>query len=199
MAEVALLLVMFFLGAESGASFPWSSRWQNWGRISLRQLPEILTAIIISCASVYCYGILGLDIYGSSWGLTAFILSWLVSYAGIQSATWSFLKWETGPNRYPDRDFTQKPIVDWLASKIGGWEIGEEGYSWISAFVKGTVITLPLGGFGGILFALGYEIGSHAKGRLKNPHMYSEGLSFLLGIGVYINISVAACELIGAL
>lgn len=178
MTIIIILSVLFYLGVENGASWPWSGKWQEkkgW----YSSIPEVLTALILGGLASTAYGLDGL------WQAGAFILATLISYAGIQSATWSFLQWgKDNQTHTPGRKFTLMPIVDRIASKWG-WSLGDEGYSWVSATVKGTIITLPAGGLGGIFFAFGYEIGSHASKYLKiNPSIVSEGMSFLL-VGLY--------------
>ena len=193
MIRIALfILAKFILGAESGASFSWSAKWQNkkWKQ----QVPEMLDAAILAYMTVHGYNDLGLNV-----NLAVQVIIWIfaivIIYSGIQSATWMFLQWEGHNNPDTDRDSTTKPVVDWLAHRFG-WKLGDEGYSWVAATVKGTIITLPMGGLGGIFFALGYEIGSHAKDRVDkwfNPHIIAEGLSFA-GIGVYALIFLEVCK-----
>lgn len=125
---------------------------------------------------------------GSFW---LFLLGWLVSYAGMQSGTWSFLRWESHDDPNTERDGTMKGVVDWIAGKFG-FKLGDEGYAWIAASVKGFIISLPVGGLlGAVLWPLGYEIGSHAKGRVEkygiDPHAFSEFFSCALGaVGVLV-------------
>lgn len=187
MIYAAFLVLMFLLGGESGASFPWSKKWQKGFGLDLGQLPEAITSLLLGFITMSVYQKLGLDSdFYIETGI--FVLVTAIVYAGIQSANWMFLKWtkDAAPNTERDSDF--KPIIDWLAEKFG-WKLGDEGYSWIAATFKGTIITLPLGGLGGILFALGYEIGSHTRNRrmqawFGDTHFIAEGLSFV-GIGVY--------------
>lgn len=126
-----------------------------------------------------------------SWGIFAALVggaatAW--SYIFMQSGTWMFLQWTAHePNRM--RKSTLKPVVDWIAARFG-FEIGDEGYSWIAAGVKGFLIGLPVGGIPlAILWPLGYEIGSHAKGRVEkygiDPHAIKE---ICAGIGAGISI-----------
>lgn len=190
---------MAWLGAESGGSFPWSRKWQKEMGLDLSQVPEIIAAVLLTLITLEAYENFGLDLsqiitvgfshyhLGLSLGVILFIVCGFVTYAGIQSATWMFLRWDDGdkdPNT--ERSSTTKPFVDWLAEKIGGWKLGDEGYSWTAAGVKGFIASLPFGGLGCILFPLSYEGGSHAKGRTEkyfNPHIVSEALSFI-GLGI---------------
>lgn len=152
----------------------------KWG---VSWLPEGLFAIPIGVA-------LGISL-PESWGLYAALVGGLAvgwSYIFMQSATWMFLQWtEHEPNRL--RKSTLKPVVDWIAARFG-YELGDEGYSWIAAGVKGFLIGLPVGGIPlAILWPLGYEIGSHAEGRVEkfgiDPHAVSE---FLAGCGAGIAV-----------
>ncbi len=193
------LLFKFVLGAESGASFSWSAKWQSkkiYG-FSLKHLPEIVDTLIVAlmCMQGYKYAGCDFDFYIE---LGTFLIVSAITYSGIQSATWMFLQWEGHDNPSTDRKGTTKPIVDKIADRFG-WSLGDEGYSWVAATVKGTIITLPMGGLGGLLFALGYEIGSHAKGRVDkwfNPHIISEGMSFV-GIGIYSWLFLYSMKWIG--
>lgn len=177
------LCLFFFLGAEAGASWSWSSRWQT--NKFKKKLPEIALAALLAGISHIVYQAFSLN----GWWLHGLTLAaFFVHLAGIESATWSFLKWEKHvPNLI--RSFTLKRVVDWLAWRIGWilqrnhWTIGDEGYSWVAATVKGTIICLPFSGpfapIGGLFFAFGYEVGSHFKDRITkfNPHIISEGMS----------------------
>lgn len=216
MLRTALFLIIkFILGGESGASFSWSAKWQDkkpW----FSEIPEALDALILAHMAVlgwsYFFDMsaihsVGISHYhvGLSLGAWLFPVFFAISYAGIQSATWMFLRWESHDDPNTTRSSTTKPAVDWLAEKIGGWRIGDEGYAWVAATVKGTIICLPMGGpfavIGGLLFALGYEIGSHAYGRTDkwfNPHIVSEGMSFV-GLGVYAIGFVQLCQWLGSI
>lgn len=188
------LLAKFILGAESGASFPWSAKWQNKGW--KHQVPEIIDALLMATITMQGYNHLGFN-PAFVWQLLVFVVAAVIIFAGIQSATWLFLQWEGHKNPEIIRDATTKPVVDKVANWLG-WKLGDEGYSWVAATVKGTIITLPMGGLGGILFALGYEIGSHAEGRVNkwiNPHIIAEGMSFV-GIGVYALLFIQVCKFI---
>lgn len=199
------LLIKFVLGAESGASFKWSAKWQNKTVLghNLQQLPEILDALILAhMAVLFWSGFFDLDViksigiglyhFGLSIGALLFVLFFLISYAGIQSATWMFLRWESHDDPNTERSSTTKPLVDFIAHRFG-WELGDEGYAWTAATVKGSIIFFPFGGpigiIGGLMFACGYEIGSHLhKEKYKkylpswlSPHAVAEGMSFVLG------------------
>lgn len=177
MVIITVLLILFYLGVECGASWPWSDKWQQGWK---RRIPEITTALVLAGIANTAYGVEG-------WlSPLVFIISTIIIFAGVESATWKFIRWNKGvhPDHSDGRSSTTKPIVDKIAEKLG-YGFGSEGYSWIAATVKGTIITLPAGGLGGLLFALGYEIGSHAPKFVKfNDKIISEGMSFLL-VGVY--------------
>jgi hypothetical protein len=149
-------------------------------RFKLTWLPEVLFCLPFAYAVYEVFGLYALG-----------VLAFVISYLGMQSATWPALKWETSPNRYPDRSATLMPFVDALAKPFK-LEVGDEGYSWLWMAVKGFIITLPVGGItGALLWPLGYEIGSHAKGRVEqfglDPHGVSE---FMAGVGAGISILI---------
>lgn len=220
MIRLFLFLVLkFIIGAEAGGSFPWSSKWQSktiFGH-TLQQLPEAVDALILAHLALTAYALLGLDLtqvytlglshyhIGLSLGAWLYPVVFFIIYAGIQSATWMILQWTGHKNPGTDRDATLKPIVDKISRKFG-WSLGDEGYSWVAATAKGSIICLPVGlilaPIGGLLFALGYEAGSHAQKKKYrnyipfNPHIISEGLSFA-GIGLFYYLALELCKLIG--
>lgn len=124
------------------------------------------------------------------------LMAWGWSYVFMQSATWMFLQWETHPDPNPSRTSTLKPVIDLIATRFG-YKLGDEGYAWIAAGLKGFLIGLPVGGIPlALLWPFGYEIGSHAKGRIEkygiDPHTVSEfaagcgaGLSILLFVWIF--------------
>jgi hypothetical protein len=185
---ILFVVVMGVLGRMSGNGFGAS--------FGMKFLPEWLYAIPFGLAAAYAVN--GFDYYG--WSILVFIISTLISVAGMESATWYFLRWEKHQDPNTTRGGTVKPVVDFFA-KLCGYKIGDEGYAWIGAAVKGFIIGLPVGGvITAILWPIGYEIGSHAKGRvekygIKDSHAVSEfmsaaggGLSiiiFLLSIGAF--------------
>jgi hypothetical protein len=198
MIRILFIIFKFILGAESGASFPWSAKWQKntIAGHTLQQLPELIDAFLLALIAMQGYRLLGLDL-PFHWEAFVYLVVTAIIYAGVQSATWMFLQWEGHDNPNIERSSTTKPVVDFVAKKLG-WKLGDEGYSWVAATIKGTLITLPLGGLGGILFALGYEIGSHAHGRVDrffNAHIIAEGMSFV-GIACYALIFIEICKAI---
>jgi hypothetical protein len=167
-------IIMGVLGRMAGNGF--GSKW------NLAYLPEMIYSLPYGFA-------LGWALYQFDLGfaqcISGFFVGSLISYGGMQAATWSFLRWESHSDPNLNRTSDLKFIVDWLAS-LFNYKLGDEGYSWISAGVKGFIIGLPVGGvFTAVLWALGYEIGSHARGRVErfgiDPHAISEIASAFLG------------------
>ena len=180
------IMVMGVLGRMSGNGFG-----QKWG---IAWLPEWLYAIPFGLAASYAYfHLIGSDL-NQLVAIAIGAVGVLISYAGMQSATWYFLRWEKHSNPNLTRGGTVKPVVDFIA-KLFGWKIGDEGYAWVGAAVKGFIIGLPVGSIiTTILWPLGYEIGSHAKGRverfgIKDSHAVSEFLS-AAGGGVAIMVFI---------
>jgi len=106
---VLLFIIKFILGAEAGASFSWSAKWQEktfFGH-KLQKLPELLDALILAVIAIQGYSALGFDmtsiltvgygdyLLGVSAGIVAFIISFMICLGGIESATWMFLRWES--------------------------------------------------------------------------------------------------------
>ena len=157
----------------------------KWG---VSWLPELLFSLPFGVATGWALSTIGGDFLAC---LIVTSVSTAISYAGMQAATWTFLRWEShdGPNT--ERSSTLKPIVDWLASRWG-YKLGDEGYSWVAAAVKGFIIGFPVGAIPlMMLWPLGYEIGSHAKGRVErfglDPHAISE---FMAGVGAGVAITL---------
>lgn len=182
MLSLIVIAVFFYLGAEAGQSWFWSPKWQT--NSFKRAIPEIILAIMFAGIANVTYEALG---FSEGWQAILTLIAGVISYAGIQTSRWLFIQWDTKHKDFnTGREATIKPFVDWLAWKVGKWEEGEEGYSWTAATVVGTIICLPfaliLAPVGGLFFAMGYEIGSHFKGRVTkfNPHIISEGMSFAL-------------------
>lgn len=172
-----LPVYMALMSRLSGNGFgkKWSVSW----------LPELLFSIPFGIALGWA-----LLQFGHSYCISgiASILGTATSYAGMQSGTWLFLQWDEYDGGGVGRKSTIKPVVDKIALWFG-FKFGSEGYSWVAASVKGFIIGLPVGGLiNAILWPLGYEIGSHAKGRVKiDPHAVSEAVA---GIGAGISILI---------
>jgi hypothetical protein len=174
MFYIFLILWLGFWSAESGASYPWSKKWQDlvsWGS----EVPEAVLSLTIGLLGTFGYCLLlGIN---PLWSLLMFPLPTAIVYAGQQSATWAYLRWSSHANPDKDRESTLKGLNDFMAGLLG-YKLGDEGYSWVWAATKGFIITLPIGGIGAITFPLGHELGSHAKGRLPgDPNMWKEQAS----------------------
>lgn len=179
MIELAFIIAMGGIARLAG---------MGWGKKAPEWLHSAAYGGALGCA-LYFLGF-------ATWlcGATAAIGT-LVSYAGMQSATWMFLRWETHADPNTGRTSTLKGIIDKIAA-LFGYSLGQEGYAWVAAMVKGFIIGLPVGGFlTAIAWACGYEAGSHAKGRVEkygiDPHGVSEFLSGAFGaasIVVFLNV-----------
>lgn len=179
---------MGILGRMSGNGFG-----EKWG---IAWLPEWLYALPFGLAAAFSYVHFNPDDFKIVIAFLITVLGTLISLGGMQSSTWYFLRWETHSDPNTERGGTVKPIVDWIADRMG-YKIGQEGYAWIGAAVKGFITGLPVGGvLTAVLWPLGYEIGSHAKGRverfgIKDSHAVSEFMSAAgggLSIVVFIEI-----------
>ena len=183
---ILILPILFYLGVEAGGSWPWSQRLfdKSWKQL----LPEMFASLILAGVAMYGWG------FDLAWYWLALIYLTFtgVIYGGIQAATWALLDWDKDENKdYGNRSFSLKFIVDPIA-RIWNWGLHDEGYSWVKAIVKGTIITAPLGGLGRIFFAFGYECGDWFKRKKRDeylpkwlkPHAVCEGLSFAF-VGVY--------------
>ena len=194
---IYLFFILWFAywSAESGASLPWSSKWQDikdW----YSEVPEAIIAL--SVAGLAAWGwqkitgiVMHIVINPYGWVLDVtwilmflgFIISAAIAYAGKQSATWAYLTWTSHTPRSPNRQSTLRPFNDFIG-KLFGYRLGDEGYSWIWAATKGFIMTLPLGGTGLLFHPLGHEAGSHAEDRLPgDPNMWKELAGGGIGIG----------------
>lgn len=181
MTTAIIILYMAIMSRLSGNGFG-----KQWG---LSFLPEILFSIPLGAALGYV-----LTLHYSPWiSIPAALLASVWSYAWMQSGTWPMLRWVSYDDPNTDRNSTLKPLADWI-SKLCGWKLGDEGYSWVYAALKGFLIGLPVGGLPlAILWPLGYEIGSHARGRVDkwiDPHAVSEVMAGA-GSGVAIVLFLA--------
>lgn len=184
----ALIILWFgFWSAGAGGSIPWLKKLLDEGADWLSESPEFIIALSIANVAVY-----GWDTPAGWVTWLVFALSAVVAYAGKQSGTWAYLNWE-GFNKDVNkdgvvdekdgRDSTLRRINDWI-SNMFKYKLGDEGYSWVWAGVKGFIQTLPVGGTGALFLPLGHEVGSHAKGRLNNWNMYKEFSAGAIGIGI---------------
>lgn len=179
-----LLIYMGIMARLSGSGFG-----DKWG---VSWLPELLFAVPFGIAHAWAWHVFGFD----TWVLAvAFVAATGCSYLFMQSGTWLFLQWEGHNNPTTTRSATLKFIVDFIA-RLFGWKLGDEGYSWVAAGVKGFLIGLPIGCFPlVILWPLSYEIGSHGRGRVEkygiDPHAITEvlsGLGAALSIAAFVSI-----------
>lgn len=194
---MALVIFAYFgvLSMMAGNSFPPAKEWlaeEKWRG----QLPEFAIGLSIGgLATPLWSGIFGLS---GTWPFFLFIALSAIAYAGKQSATWAYLTWEgywedkdgDGVITEADgRDSTMRKWNDWLASRLR-YKLGDEGYSWVWAFTKGLITTLPLFGTGAIFQPLWREAFSHAKGRLKgDPNMWMElgdGFAYATSVMVFL-------------
>lgn len=152
LASLFIVALMALLSRLSGNGFG--------KQIGAPWIPEALFSIPFGLAHAYAWHAFG----APAWVLLpAFVGATVISYAGMQSATWYFLRWRSHDNPNMTRSGTLKGLIDWLAGKFG-YELGDEGYAWIAAGVKGFIIGLPVGGLPlAILWPLGYEAGSHLE------------------------------------
>ncbi len=182
-----LIPLLAYLSAEAGASLPWSAKWQSkkdW----YSEVPEALMALVIGvCGTVGSISLLGLSCIPA---IMYFILGTGVAYAGMQTATFMYLRWTTH-TPVEGRTGTLSKLNDFLWNALG-FEAGDEGYSWGWASVKGLITTLPVGGLGVITYPLGHEVSSHAEGRLPgDPNMWRELVSgAALGIACVTFLSI---------
>jgi len=185
MLSLVFIICMGILARLAGTGFG--------SKFGMSWLPELIFSIPFGVAAGTVANLLGCDLTVSLF-ITA--ISAAISYGGMQSATWMFLDWEGERAPNLNRKSTLKPIIDYIA-KLMGYKLGDEGYAWVAAGVKGFIITLPVGGvIGTILWPLGYELGSHARGRVErfglDPHMFSEFFSGCLGgvsIVLFVNLA----------
>ena len=160
----------------NGAGAKWGVSW----------LPEALFAFLFGLANSYAFFSHGFGFFAV---VSSLVFSTLISFAGMQSATWMSLLWESHDDPNTERTATLKPFIDWLAG-VFGYRLGDEGYAWTAAAVKGFIIGLPVGGFPcAVLWMLGQEIGSRVKG--ENQQVFRDlfagagaGLSIVLFLAI---------------
>lgn len=174
MGYLFIIIWQGLLSRLSGSGFG-----QKWG---VSWLPELVFALTFGVAHAYLWYALGF----SNWIIVpAFFASTAISYFFMQSGTWMFLRWESHDNPNTTRGGTLKPIIDWIAARFG-YKLGDEGYAWTAAGVKGFLIGLPVGGIPlAFLWPLGYEVGSHADKVGMEPDIVRE---IAAGVGAGIAI-----------
>lgn len=170
------MLIVFCLwfgywSAESGASLPWSHKWQNI-KSYYSEIPELVIAL--SFATIGFYGFSQIFDISDFWAIILFTLFTIISYAGKQSATWVYLNWEGHKNPNTERRSTLFKLNNYIGAKMG-YKLGDEGFSWVWAFTKGFITSLPVCCLAAIFQPLCREVASHAKGRLPgDPNTYME-------------------------
>lgn len=170
-----LFLWFGFWSAQAGRSMrSLSEKLESWQdkKPWFSEVPEAIIAITIGTIAVWGWD--KLLQMPALWVLALWPVFCIISYAGKQSATWAYLNW-TGHtkdkngdgviDKQDGRDSTTFGVNNWIAAKLG-YKLGDEGYSWVWAFTKGFITTLPLAALGAIYQPLGREMASHAKGRL---------------------------------
>lgn len=177
------VLYMAIMSRLSGSGYG-----KQWG---VSWLPELMFALAIGIAHSGAWYVFDAPYYAV---VLSLIIATGISFGFMQSGTWMFLRWESHDDPNTTRGGTLKGICDWIAGKFG-WKLGDEGYAWVAASVKGFLIGLPIGGLPlALLWPLGYEIGSHAEGRVERYGMDAHAIKELLagaGAGLAILIFVA--------
>lgn len=128
-------------------------------------IPELMfclpIAVVFSAMLPFSFG----------WFLLCFFIIWIWSYLWVQSGHKDALGWDEAPAAL--RNNTLTPAVIWLGEKFK-IKRGTESYAWLFTAIKGFLCC----GVGVVSFPLGYEIGSHARGRVErwgiDPHAISE-------------------------
>ena len=158
----------------------------KWG---VSWLPEVLFCLPIGIAFAYAVSLFASFpfVIAALFGATAW------SYAWMQSGTWPILPWDVEGERNPERNGTLRPVADWITNKLRV-KFDSEAYAWVYAALKGFLIGLPVGGLPlAILWPLGYEIGSHFRGKTEkygfDAHVISEGAAGL-GAGIAVILFV---------
>tara|TARA_R110000851_G_scaffold182721_1_gene331824 strand:+ start:8296 stop:8886 length:591 start_codon:yes stop_codon:yes gene_type:complete len=188
---IALYAWFGFWSAQAGASFPrkyvsWQDRW-SFGS----EIPEAITASTIATIAVFAWG------FSLFWGVVFWPVFVVIAYAGKQSATWAYLRWEGYIKDVVGRNSTTRKANNWIAG-LFGWRLGDEGYSWVWAFTKGFITTAPVLFLGAIFQPLGREAASHAEGRLKgDPNFYMEFFGDGFGYAAACTTFVIVLNLLG--
>jgi len=173
---IVLFFWLAFWSAQAGRSMAsinleldtWQDGFKNGHRV-----PELVVALTIG--SIGTWGQYQIFDGLSAWWLPLILLGMTaVSFAGKESATVGYLRHKgsikdaNGDGVVDNKDArknTLQPLNAWL-SGLFGWKNGDEGYSWVWAFTKGFITTMPVFCIGAITQPIGREIASHAKGRL---------------------------------
>ncbi len=198
--SLALFLWFAILAAQAGRTFdvisPELTAWQDKARW-VKIIPELLIAMTI--ASIGLWGWYSNFDIGLLWFIGLFIAFTAISYAGKQSATWAYLRWQghkyddNGDGVHDERDARQSTLWAfnrWVATRLG-FKFGSEGFSWVWAATKGFITTLPVGGLGLVFLPLGREIASHVRWRYDNEfwmEFLGDGLGYTLSCMAFILI-----------
>lgn len=187
---ITLFLWFPFWSAQAGRSMrSVYENLDNWQDIKdwYSQIPEMIIALSIGI--IAATGWQTLFDYDFIPTFCIFVISSAVAYAGKQSATWAYLRWEGHKGK--GRDSTMRGVNDWLAARLG-YKLGDEGYSWVWAFTKGMITTLPFGGVGAIFQPLWRELASHAENRLPyDPNMWMEladGMAYASAALIFVTL-----------
>lgn len=205
MFYILLFIVLFmwlaFWSAQAGRSIRSvlvdGDEWQD-NRDWYSLIPEVTIGLTIG--GIGTWGFYSLS-YAYDWGFLSIWLSPLlflllssISYAGKQSATVHYLNWEGySENVTEGRETTLRPWNDFVA-KLFGVRFLSEGYSWIWAFTKGFITTLPVAALGCIFQPLGREMASHipkfTPWGSKNFWMefFGDGFGYSMAATLYILI-----------
>jgi hypothetical protein len=185
-----LLFICFYVwfafwSAQAGFSIHfWGGKLQNWqNKIPLgKKIPELVLAASIASIGLYVWSHILPDLQVYTYAAMWFGFA-LISYLGKESATVGYLEWEGSTKDenkdgvVDNKDARRNTLAGWnqFVSGLFGWKNGDEGYSWVWAFTKGLITTLPLFCLGTIFQPIGREMASHAEGRLKgDPNFYME-------------------------
>lgn len=159
-----LSIPMMVLSAISGGSLPGSHVFQKeimlfkkW-KINFTWVPEAIFCMVIASAAEMAWGK-----YLPEYSSVIALVSFVVSYLGMQTATGPALQWGDDPADGMGRPRTLSPVVNWISDRLG-FERGDINYCRTWMAVKGFLIGLPLGGILlAILWPLAYEIGYRVK------------------------------------
>lgn len=185
-----IAIPMMVLSAISGGSFPGSHVFQKeivlfkkW-KINFTWVPEAIFCMVIASAAEMAWGK-----YFPEYSSAIALVSFVVSYIGMQTATGPALPWGDDPERSMSRPRTLSPCVNMISDRLG-FTRGDINYCRTWMAVKGFLIGLPLGGIPlAVLWPLAYELGHRASPYIKgfDPHIIKEMLS---GLAASIAITI---------
>jgi len=205
---LGLFLWLAFWSAQSGYSMKFlNNKLQDWQRKipSGNRIPELVLALTIGSVGAWGWGRLFPDI-PVLWGVALWAALSIISFGGKESATWGYLNWEghtkdkDGDGVITDADGRDSTMFGFnnMIAKLFNFKLGDEGYSWVWAFTKGLITTLPVMSFGAIFQPLGREMASHAKGRLPgDSNFYMEFFGDGFGYAAACTLFILVVNLIG--